>query len=569
MAEEMKVVVIGGVACGPKAAARTKRCNPNAQVTLIEKGEHISYGGCGLPYYVGSTVKELNDLMTTSWEAVRTPEFMKATKDIDVLLGWEATKINRAEKTVEVKDLANGEVRVLPYDKLVIATGADNFKPPIENIDAKGVFGMKTPGDAVAMQEYIKAEGVEQAVVIGAGLIGMETAEAYVNWGVDVTVIEMQDSIFPQMLDKEMACVFQKYLESEDMNFMLGTKVEAFEVDEDGKVCAVRTDKGTIDAQMVLVAAGVRPVVGLAVDAGLEVNRAIIVNEYCQTSDPDIYAGGDCVMVKNRISGELMFAPMGSTANKHGRIIGTNIAGGEEKFPGVVGTSVVKMFDWSAGKVGLGEKDCQRLGIEYVTCIVPGPDITHFMPGKKIIMTRLLAEKSTGKLLGVQIVGPGNLDKRIDTMVPALTLGVTAHDMANMDLAYAPPFSSAIDNLLVASNVMKNTLDGKAHSIRFFDVLEKLDSDDVVFVDLRTAHERAQKSFPAKNQIHIPIEELRERADEVPKDKEAILFCIFSTRGFEGQLMLEQAGHPNVKFIQGGIQLWPFDEMKAEMDANK
>ena len=558
---DLKVVVIGGVACGPKAAARLKRCNPHAQVTLIEKGHDISYGGCGLPYFVGSTVKELKDLMTTSWEAVRTPEFMKETKDIDTLLGWEATKIDREAKTVEVKDLHSDEVKVLPYDKLVIATGADNFKPPIANIDAKGVFGMKTPDDALAMQSYIKEHGVEKAVIIGAGLIGMECAEAYANWGVEVTVIEMQSWIFPQMLDKEMAAVFQNYLESEDMNFMLETKVEAFEVDDEGKVCAVVTDKGTVEAQMVLVAAGVRPVVKLAKDCGLEVGKAIIVNEYCQTSDPDIYAGGDCVMVKNLVSGELMYAPMGSTANKQGRVIGTNIANDNvETLPGVVGTSIVKMFDWSAGKVGLGERDCQRLGIEYATCIVPGPDITHFMPGKKIIMTRLLAEKATGKILGVQIVGPGRLDKRIDTMAVAITMGVTADQLSKMDLAYAPPFSSAVDNLLVAGNVMKNTLDGMAHSIRYYDVLEKLNSDDVVFVDLRTAHERAQKALPAKHQIHIPIEELRARANEVPKDKEAIVFCIFSTRGFEGQLILEQAGHPNVKFIQGGIQFWPFDK---------
>ena len=365
---DLNVVVIGGVACGPKAAARVKRCNPQAQVTLIEKGHDISYGGCGLPYFVGSTVKELKDLMTTSWEAVRTPEFMKETKDIDTLLGWEATKIDREAKTVEVKDLHSDEVKVLPYDKLVLATGSDNFKPPIGNIDAKGVFGMKTPDDALAMQSYIKEHGVEKAVVIGAGLIGMECAEAYSDWGVDVTVIEMQSWVFPQMLDKEMAAVFQNYLESEDMHFMLDTKVEAFEVDEKGKVCAVVTDKGTVEAQMVLVAAGVRPVVKLAQDCGLEVGRAIIVNEYCQTSDPDIYAGGDCVMVKNIVSGELMYAPMGSTANKHGRIIGTNIAKGNiETMPGVVGTSIVKMLDWSAGKVGLGERDCKRLGIEYAS----------------------------------------------------------------------------------------------------------------------------------------------------------------------------------------------------------
>ena len=555
---ELKIVVIGGVACGPKAAAKAKRCNPNAQVTLIEKGEWISYGGCGLPYYLGATVKDLNDLMTTSWEAVRTPEFMKATKDIDTLLGWEATKINRAEKTVEVKEVKTGEVKVLPYDKLVIATGADNFKPPMEGINATGVFGMKTPKDAVDMQNYIKTEGVSDVVVIGAGLIGMECAEAFINWGLNTTVIEMQGSIFPQVLDAEMGAVFQNYLEGEDLNFMLNTAVEKILVNEEGRVVGVQTNKGVVDAQMVLVAVGVRPCVQLAVDAGLEVDRGIVINSHCQTSDPDIYAGGDCVVTTNLVSGQRVYSPMGSTANRQGRVIGINITGGDATHEGVLQTAVCKMFDWSLGACGLSERVAKQLGYDTVTAIVPGPDITHFMPGKKLIMTRLVADRATGRILGVQIVGPGKVDKRIDTMAAAMTFGVTAKQLANIDLSYAPPLSSAMENLTNAANVLQNTIDGKAKSMRFEEFESKLDSDDVVFVDLRTAHERSQKMIPAKNQLHIPIEELRERANEVPKDKEVIVFCILSTRGFEGQLILNQAGYEDVKFVQGGIQFWPF-----------
>ena len=555
---ELKIVVIGGVACGPKAAAKAKRCNPDAQVTLIEKGEWISYGGCGLPYYLGATVKDLNDLMTTSWEAVRTPEFMKATKDIDTLLGWEATKINRAEKTVEVKEVKTGEMKVLPYDKLVIATGADNFKPPMEGINATGVFGMKTPKDAVDMQNYIKTEGVSDVVVIGAGLIGMECAEAFINWGLNVTVIEMQGSIFPQVLDPEMGAVFQNYLEGEDLNFMLNTAVEKILVDENDKVVGVQTNKGVVDAQMVLVAVGVRPCVQLAVDAGLEVDRGIVINDHCQTSDPDIYAGGDCVVTTNLVSGQRVYSPMGSTANRQGRVIGINITGGDATHEGVLQTAVCKMFDWSLGACGLSERVAKQLGYDTVTAIVPGPDITHFMPGKKLIMTRLVADRATGRILGVQIVGPGKVDKRIDTMAAAMTFGVTAKQLANIDLSYAPPLSSAMENLTNAANVLQNTIDGKAKSMRFEEFESKLDSDDVVFVDLRTAHERSQKMIPAKNQLHIPIEELRERANEVPKDKEVIVFCILSTRGFEGQLILNQAGYDDVKFVQGGIQFWPF-----------
>ena len=555
---ELKIVVIGGVACGPKAAAKAKRCNPNAQVTLIEKGEWISYGGCGLPYYLGATVKDLNDLMTTSWEAVRTPEFMKATKDIDTLLGWEATKINRAEKTVEVKEVKTGEIKVLPYDKLVIATGADNFKPPMDGINATGVFGMKTPKDAVDMQNYIKQQGVSDVVVIGAGLIGMECAEAFINWGLNTTVIEMQGSIFPQVLDAEMGAVFQNYLEGEDLNFMLNTAVEKILVDDENKVVGVQTNKGVVDAQMVLVAVGVRPCVQLAVDAGLEVDRGIVINNRCQTSDPDIYAGGDCVVTTNLVSGQRVYSPMGSTANRQGRVIGINITGGDATHEGVLQTAVCKMFDWSLGACGLSERVAKQLGYDTITAIVPGPDITHFMPGKKLIMTRLVADRATGRILGVQIVGPGKVDKRIDTMAAAMTFGVTAKQLANIDLSYAPPLSSAMENLTNAANVLQNTIDGKAQSMRFEEFESKLDSDDVVFVDLRTAHERSQKMIPAKNQLHIPIEDLRARANEVPKDKEVIVFCILSTRGFEGQLILNQAGYENVKFVQGGIQFWPF-----------
>lgn len=262
-------------------------------------------------------------------------------------------------------------------------------------------------------------------------------------------------------------------------------------------------------------------------------------------------------MTTNLVSGQRVYSPMGSTANRQGRVIGTNITGGDAVHPGVVQTAVCKMFDWSLGAVGLSERVAKQLGYDTVTAIVPGPDITHFMPGKKLIMTRLLADRATGRILGVQIVGPGKVDKRIDTMVAAITFGATAKQLANLDLSYAPPLSSAMENLTNAANVLQNTIEGKAHSMRFEEFKSKLDSDDVLYVDLRTPHERAQKMIPAKNQINIPIEELRARAHELPKDKELIVFCILSTRGFEGQLILNQAGYDNVKFVQGGVQFWP------------
>lgn len=566
---QMNVVVIGGVSCGPKSAARIKRLNPEANVTLIEKGEWISYGGCGLPYYVGSVIKELNDLMTTSWDAVRTPEFLKATKDIDTLLGYEATEINRNDKTVTIKAVNGDDTKVLPYDKLVLATGSYNAKPPIPGIDGNGVFEMKTPHDGVKMQDFLKT-GVEHAVIIGAGLIGMEVMEACANWGVDVTVVEMLDQLFPKMLDKEMALVLQHYLETqEDMNIMTGTAVKEIKLDGDNNVVGVVTDKGEIECQMVLVATGVRSEVSLAKAAGLECDPALIVNEYLQTSDPDIYAGGDCVMVTHRISGQRTFAPMGSTANKHGRIIGTNIVtNNTQKFPGVLGTSIVKLFDWSAGKTGLTEREAKELGFDPVCCVIPAAAISHFMPGRKNIMLKTVADRATSRILGVQVVGPGNgVDKRVDTMAGALSVNpeFTAYDMANMDLAYAPPFSSAVDNLLVNGNVIQNLIEGRAKQITFFDTIEKLQDDNVCFVDLRVDSERSKLgTIPAKNQLHIPVEEIRARSNEVPKDKEIILFCNLSTRGYEAQLILEQAGFTDVKFLQGGIFFWPFDKFVKE-----
>ena len=563
MSDALNVVVIGGVACGPKAAARLKRLMPDAKVTLVEKGDWISYGGCGLPYYIGATVKELNDLMTTSWDAVRTPEFMKATKDIDTLLGYAATAIDRKAKTVTVQHVADGTEQVLLYDKLVLATGSYNAKPPIKGLDGKGVFQLKSPQDGQDILSHLKG-GISHAVIIGSGLIGMEMMEACANWGLEVTVIEMEDQIFPKMLDKDMAAVLQAYLESEDINILTGTALKEVLLDDKGEVRGVVTDAGELECGLVLVSTGVRSDVALAKDAGLEIDGGIVVNEYLQTSDPDIYAGGDCVMVNHRITGKRTFAPMGSTANKHGRIIGTNIAqGNTQTFPGVLGTSLVQQFDWTAGKVGLTEKDALAQGFDAVTCIVPGPDITHFMPGKKLIMVKVVADKKTARILGVQIIGPGNVDKRVDTMAGALSANpqLTAYDMANMDLAYAPPYSSAVDNLLTNANVIQNVIEGRAKQIDFFSCLDLLDRDDVIFVDLRCDDEVNQMgAFKAKHQAHIPIEELRARAGELPKDKEIILFCILSTRGYEAQLILEHAGFDKVRFLQGGIFFWPFDK---------
>ncbi|MFZ5942625.1 MAG: FAD-dependent oxidoreductase [Bacillota bacterium] len=556
--EDLKVVVIGGVATGPKAAARVKRCNPHAKVTIVEKGEWLSYGGCGLPYYLGAAVKELKDLMSTSWEAVRTPEFFKEAKDIDVLMGWEATAIDKTGKKITINNNKTNEVRELEYDKLVLATGAETVVPPLEGIDAAGVFFLKNPQHALDIKHYLMNNEVQNAVIIGAGLIGIESAESMANWGAQVTIIEMQRQILPFLLDREMAMSLQSYLEQEDLNIVTGTKVQEILKDDLGKVKSIRTEQGLIEAQMVLVSTGVRPNVNLAAQAGLEVEKGIVVNEYLQTSDPDIYAGGDCVVCKHRVSDKMVYVPLGSTANKHGRIIGTNICGGSEIFPGVLSTSIVKIFDWNAGRSGLGEEEARKLGYNVAAAFVPGPDKAHFFPGKKLMLTKLIGDRDTGKLLGAQLIGPGDIARRLDVIVTALSFGATAHQLANLDLAYAPPFSPAMDNIINAANVLKNIIEGKAKNIGYEEFKTKLNSQDAVLVDLRTEEERKGKKLPAQNILHIPFEEIRTRVSEIPADKEIIVFCILSTRAFEAQVILNHLGFKNVKFIDAGIQFWPF-----------
>ncbi|MGI6224995.1 MAG: FAD-dependent oxidoreductase [Peptococcales bacterium] len=555
--EQLKIVVIGGVAAGPKAAARAKRCNPDAQVTLIEKGEWLSYGGCGLPYFLGATVKELKDLMSTSWEAIRSPEFFKDAKDIDVLLGWEASEIDRDNKKVLITNVKTQETQDLAYDKLVLATGADTVVPPIPGVNALGVFQLKNPGHALAMKDYLQNYEVSNAIIIGGGLIGIETAEAIANWGMDVTIVEMQEHVLPTFLDGELAQALTYYLEQEDLNIQANTKVLNIVTDEEGRVKGVETDQGFIEGQMVLVSVGVRPNVKLAEAAGLEVERGIIVNQFMETSDPDIYACGDCVVSEHIISGKKAYVPLGSTANKQGRIVGTNITGGREAFPGILGTSIVKIFDWNVGRVGLSVKEAQRLGYEVAAAFVPGPDKAHFFPGKKLILIKLIADRKTGKMLGAQIIGPGDIARRLDVMVTALTFGATAHQVANLDLAYAPPFSPAMDTLINAANVLKNIIDGKAKNMDYFEFKSKLNDENVVYVDLRTSEERKAKNVPAKNIVHIPFEELRARSGEIPRDKEIIVFCILSTRAFEAQVILEHLGFENVSFVDAGIQFWP------------
>lgn len=555
----MKVVIIGGVAAGLKTAAKLKRCNPEAQVTVVERGSIISYGACGMPYFISGDVKDIDQLRMTGSGNLRDQTYFRKVKGFEVLTRTLATRIDRQEKTVAVRNLATDEDYLLPYDKLVLAVGASPVKPPIPGIEKKNIFTLWHPDDAVAVQELAANGQVKNAVIIGAGLVGMEMAEALHRCGLAVTVIEMRDRVFPAFLDADTAGYPAKYLAERGITVLTSEKVEAFYGEE--MVSEVKTDQRILPAELVILAAGVKPNVELARAAGLQlgVTGAIAVNESLQTSDPDIYAGGDCVENTHIITGKKVFAPMGSTANKHGRVIGEHLCGLDVRFRGVLNTVIVKVLDLFVGKVGLTEQEANDAGFACIAVTVAGLDKPHYMPGSKLITIKLIADSQTGKVLGAQLFGEGDVAKRVDVLATLLTFGGTISDLFDIDLGYAPPFSSPIDNVAVAANALMNKLSGKLKGISSLQAKEKLQDKQVIFLDVRSPEEHRQVRLGKCQDVrHIPLGQLRERIVELPKDSEIIAFCKISQRGFEAECMLENAGFQNVKILEGGLASWPY-----------
>ena len=554
-----KIVVIGGVAAGLKAASKARRNDPQAQITVVERGDIISYGACGMPNYVSGDVAHIDDLMKTPVGVLRSPAYFKNIKNIDVLTQTVALKIDRQAKTVLVKALASGEESLLPYDKLVLGTGASPVRPSLPGIGLGNIYTLWHPHDAEAVRKGLAAGTFKKTVIIGAGLVGMEMAEALKKWNVDVTVVEMQEQVFPAFLDPEIAGVIRKHIEEQGIQVLTGEKVTGF--DGVQTVISVETDKRSIPADLVILALGARANAELARDAGLAVGvtGGIAVDDHMRTSDPDIFAGGDCVENTHMISGRKVFAPMGSTANKQGRVIGDNICGGDEVFRGILNTVVVKVMALNVGKTGLSERDAKDLGYEYITVMVSGHDKPHYMPGAKLITVKLIVDVATRKLLGMQAVGEGEVAKRVDVAASVLTLGGTIQDMFDIDLSYAPPYNSPIDNLAAAANSAMNKLAGKFRGITPLQAKEKMTSEKTVFLDVRTPDECKQiRIADCKNVQYIPLGQLRSRLQELDKDGEVVAFCKISVRGYEAECILEGEGFTDVKVIEGGIVAWPF-----------
>lgn len=565
-----RIVVIGGVAAGPKAAARARRRDPEAEITLVERGEFLSYAGCGLPFYIAGLVKEAQELMCTPAGVLRDAAFFKSVKNVKVLTRTLAQQIDRERKEVVVVNLESGDQSRLPYDNLIIATGGSPIVPPIPGLDLNGVFRVGNPADAVAIRDAISTDGVEKVAVIGGGLIGLEVADALANQGLDVAILEMQGQLLPGVLDADMAALLAKHLRGKGMDIRLGAPVVGLEGDSEHRFTAALTAPGPVEADLAILAIGVRPNVKLASDAGLRIGPtgAIAVNEYLQTSDPDIYAGGDCVENNHLITGKPAYLPLGSTANKHGRVIGDNVTGGHERFPGVVGTTVFKTLGYNVGRTGLTEKQAREAGHEVVTSLVPSPDCAHYYPANKTVVVKVVADAESGRVLGAQALGPGEVVKRTDVVATAITFGASLEQLANLDLGYAPPFSTAIDVAAHAANVARNKIAGLARSVAASEVKKKLEAgDDFILLDVRSPKEYEQERIEDPHVRLVPLGKVRERISELPRDKEIISFCKLSLRGYEAATILTGAGFTNVKFMDGGLVGWPYETVEGQKEA--
>ncbi|RLI83651.1 MAG: pyridine nucleotide-disulfide oxidoreductase, partial [Archaeoglobales archaeon] len=433
----MEIVVIGGGACGLKAACRARRRDEDARITVVDSSPYPSLGRCGLPYYVGGIVHSIEDLRKTLAGAVRDEEYFRKVKNIDVLSKTKATKIDRDRRVVRI--VSDGSEDELNYDYLVIATGSKPVKLNVPS-DLDGVLTLHNPEDAEKILEMWDEGILERAVIVGGGLIGMEMVEALSNLDVEVTVVEIMDYILPNILDREMAMLVERYLREKGVRVLTRSTVTDI-IERNGRVAGVKLNGKEVECDLVLMAIGVKPNVDLALDCGLEVGRfGIKVDKYMRTTDERIFAGGDCVENVCLITGEPIYTPMGSVANRHGRVIGDNVTGGKSKFPGVLGTTIFKVFELNVARTGLTERRARELGYDVVTCLVSGPDKTHYYPHQKPIRIKIVADGS-GRILGAQIVGFGVVDKRLDVIASAIQMKANVRDVANFDLSYAPPYS--------------------------------------------------------------------------------------------------------------------------------
>ena len=539
----MKVVIVGGVAGGATAAARIRRLDEKAQIVVFERSGYISYANCGLPYYIGDVITDAEEL------TLQSPESFYSRFRVNMRVHHEVTEIHPEKKTVSVKNLKTGEEFEESYDKLILSPGAKPTQPRFFGADLDKVFTLRTVEDTLRIKNYINENHPKSAVLVGGGFIGLELAENLRELGMDVTVVEYAKQLMSPF-DSDMAAFIHNEMRKHDVKLVLGRAVEGFE-EKDGGVDVLLKDEAPLHADMVVLAIGVTPDTALAKEAGLElgIKGAIVVNDRMETSVPDIYAAGDAVQVKNSVTGDDALISLAGPANKQGRIIADNICGLDSRYKGSQGSSVIKVFDMTAALTGINERTAKTVGLNADTVILSPMSHAGYYPGGKVMTVKVVFEKGTYRLLGAQIVGYDGVDKRIDVLATAIRAGLKATDLKDLDLAYAPPYSSAKDPVNMAGFMIDNIAKGVLKQWHLEDA-DKLPCDgSVTLLDKRTVGEYTQGHIEGfKN---IPVDELRERLDEVEKGKSVYVICQSGLRSYIASRILEGSGYTAYNFAGG------------------
>lgn len=542
----MKLLIIGGVAGGASAAARARRLSEDAQIVLFERGPDVSFANCGLPYYIGGEIVDRKKLLVVA------PELLRTRFKLDVRVRSSVEAIDRAGKIIRIRDLASGREYDETYDKLILSPGAAPIRPALPGIDLPGIFTLRNLEDTDRIVQTL-GNGVRQAVIVGAGFIGLELAECLVRRGIATTVVELQDQVLPPF-DKEMTAPIAEHLASKGVSLLLGQSAEAFEQTSDELVVRLKSGRN-LSAQLVFLGVGVRPENKLAVDAGLEVGPrgGIRVNDHLQTSDPNIYAVGDAIEVKDFVTGEPTQVPLAGPANRQGRIAADNIFGRSVSYRGTQGTAIVRVFDRTAAMTGASEKTLQRINQPYRKVYVHPAHHAGYYPGAEQMSLKLLFDPKSGRVLGAQAVGGAGVDKRIDVLAVAIQAGMTVVDLEEMELGYCPQYGSAKDPVNMAGFVAAGLLRGEHPQVDVETVVAARTTQERYLVDVRTPEEFTAGHIP--DAINIPIDELRTRLDELPHDREIAAYCQVGQRGYMATRILRQNGF-NAVNVSGGYKTY-------------
>lgn len=553
------IVVVGGVAAGPKAAATLARRLPKAKITLFEKGSHISFGTCGLPYFASGDIDSFRELTVTSYGVVRDVDFFKKTKGLEVITGAEIVEIDRKGKTVTVKKSDTREIYKHGYNKLVLATGATPVNPPFPIAESPRIRHFTRPEDAIEFRKAAQQGQIGKAVIVGGGFIGCELAEAAGGmWGIETILVEKESALLPFVLDQEMAEIVHREMLRNDIGLKLSSRVDKIELDNDGNPIVHIRNGEPIAADFVFLCLGVRPNVELARRAGLEIGEtgAVNVNRKMQTSDPDIYAGGDCVESESLVTGRKLYIPMGSLANRHGHVIAENIAGNESEFKGVTGAFMVKVFDTNVGSVGVNEKTAETQGLKVKSIWGAFVDKPDYYPESKSFTLKMIYDAESSRLLGLQAAGGGDTCRRIDVFSSFLLNKAKTDDLLDFEQGYAPPYAEAIDPLYHLATMAR----AQKRGLSFIKPGITDINGNILWLDVRETDEAAEdpwilsKEKKEKQYLNIPLNDLRDNLDKLNGFDKINIVCRRGPRSYQAAVILNDAGFENISIMSGGTQ---------------